>query len=153
MITLGEVVPYQQKQGYSCSAATLLAVLRHYGITQYTEQTLTPIIGLTSNGAWPHQIVAAAQSLGLKAAELTFSFGLAKRYVDAGVPVIAEVASWNHQGLGHFVVVAGVGPEIQIMDPNTPGNWRSLSRAEMAQRWGSHAWRGVVVLPPQGAFL
>lgn len=149
--TLGDVEPYQQVTQFSCSCASLLAVLKHYGIDQgLTEADLAPLVGLTPMGAWPYQIVVACSQLGLNAFELKLkSLEDAKNYLAAGIPIIAEVASWNMPGRGHFVVVVSINATTaEIMDPNTPGNWRTLSLAELRDRWGSHGYECVVVMPP-----
>jgi len=153
--TLGQVEPYQQTLRYSCSCASLLAVLRHYGITDYSEEDLMPLVGLSSIGAWPYQIVHAAHALGLAAFELRLrSLADAVPYLGAGIPIICEVASWTMPGRGHFVVLVSMdGQTAEIMDPNTPGNWRSITLDELQQRWGTHGYACVVVMPPSAAAL
>jgi len=147
--TLGQVDAYQQVKPYSCSCASLLAVLRHYNLDNgMSEDDLVPLVGLTPLGAWPYNIVQGAGKLGLPAFEMTFTPALAQHFTDQGIPVIAEVESWNRPGSGHFVVLCSLNPSaVQIMDPNTPGNWRTITQAELAQRWAFRGWRGVVVLP------
>ena len=148
---LGQVDPYQQQSKVSCSFATMLAVLRHYGIEQYTEAELAPLVGLTSQGAWPYQIVAACTKLGLNAFELRLqSLADAQNYLAAGIPLIAEVSSWNLPGRGHFVVLVAMDAKVaEVMDPNVPGNWRTLTLAELYERWAPHEYACVAILPPR----
>jgi len=139
----GQVDPYQQKTNYTCSAASLLAVLKHYEINGWTEETLSDLIGTTpNNGASSNQVVNAARRLGFTAVERRFdTIAQAKEFTDRGIPIIALVHSFIRPGGWHFVVITDVSPSlVTMMDPNVSGNVRVLSYPEMLARWST--WQG-----------
>jgi len=155
-----QVSPYQQETQWTCSAACLKAVLSHYGM-EATEEELRDLIGAKpKRGAEVDEIVAAAHKLGLEAFDYLFaSLDQAKILLDQDIPIICDIQSFNHEGKGHYVVLTKIdGDEVHLMDPNTPGNQRVLTREHMDVRWWDHRmapphdlvekW-GVVVLPPE----
>lgn len=159
MIKEGQVEPYQQETQYSCSAACLRAVLLHYGI-DLPEKELVHRIGATPRrGAEIDQITKAAWDLGLDAFLYEFNdLDQAKFLLDLEIPIICDVQSFNHPGKGHYVVLTAIeGDRVYLMDPNTPGNERVLTRDHMDARWWDwtmvghllkEKW-GAVVLPPE----
>jgi ABC-type bacteriocin/lantibiotic exporter with double-glycine peptidase domain len=65
--------------------------------------------------------------------------------------VIIAVRSFNRPQQGHFVVAVHVDDDtVDIMDPNTPGNWRRLDHRELDRRWRFRDRYGVLVLPMRG---
>lgn len=153
-VGFGQVEPYQQITPYSCSAASLLAILRHLGDFDHTEPELMKTVGVKAGlGASAEQVVDAARRLGFKSAIRRFSsLYEARQYTASGVPIIADVASWNYPDKRHFVVIEAFDDaNAYLMDPNTPGNRRVLTFAELDQRWqrqdGSGRF-GVVVWKP-----
>jgi predicted double-glycine peptidase len=163
-----KVGPYQQKTQWTCSAACLKAVLEHWG-TKLPELTIIQAIGAKKGrGAECDEIAAAARKLGFSAFEYSFeSLDQAKVLLDQDIPIICDIQSFNNPGKGHYVVMTGVwegdvgsGSRVEIMDPNTPGNGRTISREEMDERWWDRAmapphdlmpkW-GIVVVPPEDA--
>lgn len=155
-----QVEPYQQETQWTCSAGCLHAVLLHYG-EDVPEEELTQVIGARPNrGAEVDQIVGAAHKLGFAAFDYAFdSLDQAKALLDADIPIICDIQSFNHPGKGHYVVLTKIdGDAVHLMDPNTPGNSRVLTREHMDARWWDHKmapphelvekW-GVVVLPPE----
>ncbi len=155
-----EVSPYQQKTQHTCSAACLKAVLEHYG-SEADEHDLSGIIGLRQRGgAETDQIASAARKLGFECFEYSFdSLDQARTLTDQDIPIIADIQSFNHPGSGHYVVITAIDDEsVHLMDPNTPGNQRTLSREEMDARWWDRAMKpphavmqrwGVIVVPPE----
>lgn len=161
-----QVRPYQQKTQWTCSAACLKAVLEHWGV-KLPELTIIEAIGAKKGrGAECDEIAAAARKLGFLAFEYSFdSLDQAKVLLDQDIPIICDIQSFNNPGKGHYVVMTGVwegdagsGSRVEIMDPNTPGNSRTISREEMDERWWDRAmapphkmmprW-GIVVIPPE----
>lgn len=141
---IGKVVPYQQETKRTCSAACLHAVLKHYGV-QADEKLLSKLIGVHKAGAELYQVVGVARALGFEAKQHEFdTLADATQVVLKGVPLICDVQSWTKPGSGHYVVFAGVkNGNAEIMDPNTPGNWRSMPLKEFDDRW----WDGDNVYP------
>jgi len=154
---LGQVDPYQQTTPYSCGPAALLAVMRHLGDYRLSEPELMALVGAKPEvGSSVIQVVNAARFMGMRSAVRQFSsLDEAKKWTDAGVPVIAGVASFRLPGKRHFVVITAVDAiNAFLMDPNTPGNRRILSRSEMDSRWKDatgYDRLGVVVWRPQMA--
>lgn len=149
MTALGQVEPYQQIQQYSCGAAALKAVLQHWG-EDHDEPMLIDLIGVDPNrGSTVEQVATAARKLGYQARPHQFgSLAELRAFTSRDIPVIVAVRSFNRPNQGHFVVAVHVDDDrIEIMDPNTPGNWRVISPAEMDRRWQYRDRYAVLVLP------
>jgi predicted double-glycine peptidase len=154
------VDPYQQETQWSCSAACLKAVLTHWGTNLSEQQAIEAVGAREGRGAECDQIATAARNLGFAAFEYSFdSIDQAKVLLDQDIPIICDIQSFNHPGKGHYVVmVAADDQRVELMDPNTPGNWRVISRAEMDQRWWDRAMapphdlmpkHGIVIIPSE----
>jgi predicted double-glycine peptidase len=156
---LAQVQPYQQKTQYSCSAACLKAVLEHWGADRYAEHEIMHAIGVRDKGgAEVDQITEGAKKLGFEAYDKCFeSMEAAKAITDQDTPIIADFQSFNNPGKGHYVVITKIDDDVvHLMDPNTDGNTRVITRAECEQRWWDRTmaaphklmpkW-GVVVTP------
>lgn len=158
---VAEVYAYQQKTQWTCSAACLKAVLNHWGMAVPELEVIQAVGAQPNRGAECDQIANAARQFGFLAFEYSFdSIEQAKVLLDQDIPIICDVQSFNNPGKGHYVVmVAADGKRVQLMDPNTPGNWRVISAAEMSARWWDRAmapphdlmpkW-GIVVIPNEG---
>lgn len=158
---LAQVSPYQQKTQWTCSAACLKAVLEHWG-ARFPELALIEAIGTRKGrGAECNEIAEAARKLGFLAFEYSFdSLDQAKILLDQDIPIICDVQSFNNPGKGHYVVLTSIDGMVDLMDPNTPGNQRTISREEMDERWWDRAmapphqlmskW-GIVIVPPEDA--
>ena len=158
LIKLAFVSPYQQRTLWTCSAACLKAVLGHWGRTVSEEEAVEAVGAREGRGAETTQIVEGAVSLGFDAMEMSFdSLDQAKALTDQDIPVICDLQSFNNPGKGHYVVLTGIDEMVHLMDPNTPGNVRTISKEEMEQRWWDRwikppnqlmlKW-GVLVAPP-----
>lgn len=154
---LAQVGPYQQKTQWTCSAACLKAVLEHWG-TRLPELVVIEAIGTKKGrGAECNEIAEAARKLGFLAFEYSFdSIDQSKVLLDQGIPIICDIQSFNNPGKGHYVVMVSADDQVELMDPNTPGNLRSISREEMDQRWWDRAMapphqlmikHGIIVVP------
>lgn len=154
-----QVRPYQQKTQYSCSAACLKAVLEHWGADRYAEHEIMHAIGVRDKGgAEVDQITEGAKRLGFEAYDKCFdSLEEARAITDQDIPIIADFQSFNNPGKGHYVVITKIDDNVvHLMDPNTDGNERAITRAECEQRWWDRTmakphrlmpkW-GVVVTP------
>lgn len=145
---LGDVEPYQQIENYSCGAATLKAVMQHWG-ERAPERKLITEIGIDPNaGSTALQVASAAQRRGYTAAVISFpSIDALKTFTDQDVPVILAIQSFTRPNQGHFVVATDVDEAVDIMDPNVNGNRRRLSRRELDRRWRFRDRVGLVVVP------
>lgn len=137
-VKLAQVSPYQQKTQYSCSAACLKAVLEHWGQDRLAEHEVMYAIGVKDRGgAEVDQITEGAKKLGFEAYDKCFSsLEEAKSVTDQDIPIIADFQSFNNPGKGHYVVITKIDDDVvHLMDPNTDGNERVITRAECEQRW------------------
>lgn len=148
-LTLGDVEPYQQTEKYSCGAATLKAVMKHWG-ENANEKTLIKEIGIDpKQGSTALQVAAAARKRGYLAQVRQFR-GLQElgTYTNQDMPVIVAMRSFTRPNQGHFLVATKVTPStVELMDPNVKGNRRSLTHREMLSRWAFRDRVGVVVTP------
>lgn len=159
LVKLARVEPYQQKTQWTCSAACLKAVLAHYGIKIPELVAIDLVRAKKNKGAETDQITRAAHKLGLDAFEYSFrSLEQAKLLLDDDIPIICDIQSFKHRGSGHYVVLTKIDENsVEIMDPNTKGNWRKLSLEEFDSRWWDRAMKpphkkmlrwGTIILPP-----
>ncbi len=157
-----KVSPYQQKTEWTCSAASLATVIQHYG-GSLTEEEAVPLIGAQEGrGAEVTDIVEGAIKSGFEAFDHLFSsLEEANVLLELDIPIICDIQSFNHEGKGHYVVLHKIDEQgCHLMDPNTPGNERVISKEHMDACWWDYTmakphelrekW-GVVVLPPEGS--
>ncbi len=155
-----QVLPYQQRQQWSCSAGCFKAVLGHFGIPIDEDLAIQVIGTKPGRGAEVDEIAAGARKLGLDAFDYSFdSLEQAQVVLEQDIPIICDIQSFNHPGKGHYIVLVKLQDgRALIMDPNTPGNMRVLTEAELNARWWDRTmapphnivpkW-GVVILPPE----
>lgn len=152
-----EIKPLQQLRDFSCSAASLRAVLQHYGLEKSEEELIELIGAQPKRGAEWDQIVRAAEKLGFEAKAKSLSIPELEQYLKEGIPLIANVKSYTKAYSGHWLVLAGLKNDmVQIMDPNIKGNWREEKWEKFLPRfwdWSMydkdkilHRWC-VIVLP------
>jgi len=149
MQQLGDVEPYQQVERYSCGAATLKAVLGHWG-ERLPERKLIKEIGIDpENGSTALQVADAARRRGYNAQVKLFgSIAELGRVTAQNTPVILAIQSFTRPNQGHFVVATEVKPTVVgIMDPNVKGNRRTLTHRELDKRWKFRDRVGVIVTP------
>lgn len=160
LIKLAVVKPTRQLTQWTCSAACLKAVMAHHGHPITEMEAIKAIDARKGRGAECDQIASAARALGFMSFEYSFeSIEQAKVLLDQDIPIICDLQSFNNPGKGHYVVMVSADDEhVELMDPNTPGNWRVISRAEMDERWWDRAMKpphnlmpkwGIVVVPPE----
>lgn len=158
-VAAANVDPYQQQSQSSCSAACLKAVLESYN-HKISELDAALEIGVKKNkGAETTQIVEAAERLGFKAYEKSFTMSEAKELTDKGIPIICDIKSFTKPGSGHYVVLTDIKDNrVFIMDPNVEGNRRELGIDEFDTRWTDRAMKypheimhhwGVVITPKE----
>lgn len=157
---IAQVSPYQQATQWTCSAACLKAVLGHYNHDIPEELAVQAIGAREGRGAECDEVMRGAHKFGFDAFEFSFdSLEQAKWLLDQDIPIIADIQSFNHPGKGHYVVITSIDNQgVHLMDPNTPGNQRTISHEEMEERWWDRAmapphdpmvkW-GIVILPPE----
>jgi len=155
-----QVEPYQQKTQWTCSAACLRAVCKHWGFDAKEIDFVEAIGTRPKGGAETHDIAEGARKLGFAAFEFSFdSLDQTKVLLEPGVPIICDIQSFKHPGSGHYVVLTNIDDQgVHLMDPNVEGNHRVISPEEMEERWWDREmapphkvmrrW-GVVVLPPE----
>lgn len=154
------IKPYQQNSSWSCSAACLKAVLEHWGINISEQEAIDAIGTREGRGAECNQIAEGARKFGLLSFEYSFSsIDQAKILLDQDIPVIVDIQSFNHPGKGHYVIIiAADDSTVTLMDPNTPGNQRVISKEEMDARWWDHAMdpphnlmpkHGIIIIPSE----
>lgn len=142
-----QVSAYQQKTEWSCSAATLKAVALHHGVELSEGEIVKAIGARKGRGAETTDIMNGAKKLGFDAYEGSFAnLDDAKKTLKKGIPIIADVQSFNYPGKGHYIVIAGFKPGqgFIVMDPNTKGktaidNWRLMSAEELEEKWWDRA--------------
>lgn len=151
------VPKWQQESQSTCSAACLKAVLNHYG-HKINEVEAALEIGVKKNkGAETTDIVNAAKGLGFNSYEKSLTMDEAKKLTDQGIPIICDIQSFNKPGSGHYVVLTDIEDnKAYIMDPNTPGNERTINLKDFEERWWDRSmapphsmmksW-GVVITP------
>lgn len=155
---IAEVLPYQQETQWTCSAACMKAVLQHHGIEISESEAVAMIGARPGRGAECNEIADAARAMSLDAFEYSFdSLDQAKTLLDQDLPIICDIQSFNNPGKGHYVVMVGIdNTHVKLMDPNTPGNQRVISREEMDSRWWDRAMapphelmpkHGIIILP------
>ncbi len=159
MLKVAKVSPYQQKTSWTCSAACLRAVLLHYGEDVSELDAGLAIRTRRKRGAEVTDIVEGARRLGFEAFDWCFTMESAEFLTSQDIPIICDIQSFNYPGKGHYVVLTRIDGEATLMDPNTPGNSRVISRNELEERWWDRTMEsphdikkmwGIVVLPKQG---
>ncbi len=153
--------PFQQTSQRNCSAACLKMVLKYYGIDK-DETELANLIGINRQGAEGDKIAKAAKKLNFEAEWKQLSPSEAIKLLNDGVPIIADMKSWNYPQPGryHWVVIEDIdlkNNKVHIADPNTPGNRRVITYKELDERWRSKNMytgkdmirAGVIISRPQ----
>ncbi len=156
LIKIARVGTHQQETEWTCSAACLRAALMHIGY-DLPEADLAAVIGASQNrGAETSEIVAAAQNLGLESWEQSFpSLVEAKECLKKGIPIIADIQSFNNPGKGHYVLLSGFTEQgFMMMDPNTKGktalpNWRIIPEEKLEEIWWDRAMAAPHQLMPK----
>lgn len=89
-------------------------------MARFSEQNGFTVDGMT---AWALMTDGAAM-LGLRSAELSASADAVRTELEAGRPVICSVRPGDFTTTGHFIVLAGLTDDGQVMvrDPNSAGN-------------------------------
>ncbi|MHC9540555.1 MAG: cysteine peptidase family C39 domain-containing protein [Vulcanimicrobiota bacterium] len=137
----------RQSVDYSCGASAFQAVLMYYG-EEYMESTLMNMLGTTTNGTTPKDIVRVANDLGYNA-ELKENLTIEdlEASVKKGVPVIVDGQAWrdgedldkpwgNVWESGHYMVVIGTDKKnVYLEDPSLLGSKGVIPREEFMERW------------------
>lgn len=137
-----QVGTHQQETEWTCSAACLRAALMHLGY-DLPEADLASVIGAREGrGAETTDIVNAVKKLGMESWEQSFrSLDVAKEVLSQGIPIIADIQSFNNPGKGHYVLLSGYNERgFMMMDPNTKGktsipNWRLIPDQQLEDIW------------------
>ncbi len=137
----------RQATTYSCGAASLLAVLSYWQMSDGNESSLYKHLGTNEKtGTDSSRIVAYAQSLGLSA-ELKTNQTLAKvrEKFESGHSVILDFQAWaevphpdwkNRWEDGHYAVLVGIDQDyLYFMDPSTLGSYAFIAAKEFIERW------------------
>jgi hypothetical protein len=160
LVKLAQVGTHQQETEWTCSAACLRSALIHLGY-DLPEADLAAVIGAQQGrGAETTDIVNAAKKLGLEAWEQSFrTLEVAKEVLGQGIPIIADIQSFNHPGKGHYVLLAGFDASgFKMMDPNTKGktavpNWRQISNEKLEEIWWDRAMASPHEMMPKWGIM
>ncbi len=139
-----ELEPFQETLGAGmCGAASLLIVLKYYGMER-TESELARLLGVdSSTGTDAAALKRVAEDLGFVVEVRNEStLEMVEDWIERGVPVIVD---WFTRGRadygdgavadGHYSVVAGLDAEhIYLMDPEL-GKVRRLARGDFLRVW------------------
>ena len=89
-------------------------------MARFSEQNGFTVDGMT---AWALMTDGAAM-LGLRGTELSASADVVRVELEAGRPIICSVRPGDFTSTGHFIVLAGLTDDEQVMvrDPNNAGN-------------------------------
>lgn len=89
-------------------------------MARFSEENGFTVDGMT---AWALMTDGAAM-LGLRSSELPASADAVRTELEAGRPVICSVRPGDFTTTGHFIVLAGLTDDGQVMvrDPNSAGN-------------------------------
>ncbi len=143
----------QQQKKFSCGAACLRAVCKHFKVGPDTEQEFIDDCETTyKKGTHPEDLERAAKDYGLQVrAKKNMSLAELKKYLTGGVPVICAMQAWGtekdyeNDGSGHYVVAVGHDDEdnIYFMDPMLTAGCRGhLKSAEFLERWHDMCYKG-----------
>lgn len=153
-----------QTSNFSCGAATLMALLRYWGVAKdgETEEKLRgPLMTDTQNGTDPSQMTRLARERGLDShLDAGLNLDMLASLVREGWTVIVEIQaipSDVRDGVeaekngGHYVVVLGMdGSRVTVMDPAfraREGNYGWMDAEEFEGAWlDDTALRGVGVV-------
>ncbi|MCX5784893.1 MAG: C39 family peptidase [Elusimicrobia bacterium] len=138
----------RQPSGYTCGAASLLAVLFYWQVYTGNLSGLIEVTGTTpAEGATPQGLVKGAQKYGLSAyyKEMTSVEDLRKAFV-RGDTVIVDIQAWpdkpgemswaKRREDGHYLVLTALdGQYAYFMDPSVGTGYTYIPIAELMERW------------------
>ena len=135
----------RQKTSYTCGAASVLSVVKYYGLDTITEEYLAEQMGSSpSSGTDIDAMAKMFDVLGLETKSGEMTLDDLKRYTATGVPVIVALQAWGDNGVdvskswedGHYSVVMSVGnTEIDLMDPVLEGAIKNMPIDEFTKCW------------------
>ena len=121
----------KQDEDFSCGSAAVATILRSfYGIDVYERDILDEVIRLGDDGtASFHDLQQAVKKFGFRGVGISLSFAKLRTLK---VPAVAYL---KHQGLDHFSVIRGIGPDgtVWLGDPSW-GN-RTFSQHQFLEKW------------------
>lgn len=131
-----EVASVLQSKGYTCGPASLVMVLRSFGI-KATEEEIAKLAGTTAEkGTSMYGLKRAAESLGLEMMGMKLSMQMLKI---VNKPLIAYLGT-------HNVVVYGIENDmVHIANPARGEIW--LKTTELAKLWQGYALVPVRLKP------
>ncbi len=145
--TLMRVAPVRQATEYTCGVASLMSVLRYYGITNLCEDRLAIALGTDPERGTSYQkIVEYSNAQGIYAVAFNnMTIEQLQACLDNKQPVIVAYQAWKDNPSipyqddwvdGHFSVVIGYDSTyVYFMDPLTLGNYTSIPTGEFLTRW------------------
>jgi predicted double-glycine peptidase len=136
----------RQATGYTCGAASLVAVLAYFGKDSREDRLAKELRAEPPNGVTPERLVDVAKEYGVHAEmrqQLTEE-GLLE-LVRQGHPVLIVVQAWSERPRssysddwedGHYIVTIGEeGGQIVFMDPSLAGRHTTMTMEELHERW------------------
>jgi predicted double-glycine peptidase len=143
MIELPTVV---QATGYTCGAAALLAICRHYGVGPRSERAVVRDMRFGKLGSDPRHVIRAVVRYGLcHEAYRPMTIAQLRACLDLRRPVMVMLQAWAEPppasyaarwSDGHWVVAIGHDPAgVYFADPSLAGARGYLTDAELDERW------------------
>lgn len=151
-------VPYVQQQKDGCGAAVISMLMQYWSKQQgqpiapsaQARQILAALYAGEAHGIYASALVRYFKQNGYRAFTFAGQWDDLARELQKGRPLIAALKP-DASGSLHYVVVAGVDPERQLVLLNDPAQRKLLKedRATFEQDWkATHYWTLLVVPQP-----
>lgn len=135
-----------QATGYTCGAAALLAICRHYGVGPRSERAVVRDMGFGRAGSDPAHLIRAIARYGLGHQEYRpMTIAQLRACLDRRRPVMVMLQAWAaprpasyaaRWGDGHWVVAIGHDRRgVYFADPSLAAARGYLRDAELDERW------------------
>lgn len=140
----------QQSTAYSCGAASLLSILKYFGIEQYTEQDLMKMLYThASIGTFILNIKQVCNDLNLDFVCKRMSIQELIRYTNEQIPVLILFQgadpnqSLSDEDLSHYAVVVGYDDNQQKVLVYDPWDKKVLkySSDDFIKKWNGHGYK------------
>jgi predicted double-glycine peptidase len=149
-----ELPATQQRKGYTCGAAALLAICRYYGVGPRSERRVVRDMRFGKAGSDPRHVLRAIATYGLAHEEFRpMTIGQLRACLDGKRPVMVMLQAWAdprppsyaaHWDDGHWVVAIGHDAAgIYFEDPSLAGARGYLTDAELDERWHDIEGKGA----------
>jgi predicted double-glycine peptidase len=135
-----------QAKGYTCGAAALLAICRHYGVGPRSERRIVKDMRFGKRGSDPKHVLRAVAKYGLAHQELRgMAIEQLRACLDLARPVMVMLQAWadpppttyrDHWDDGHWVVAIGYDDAgVYFEDPWLTDSRGYLTSESLDERW------------------